>query len=81
VQLQIESVDNQLTGYCPAICIAKFPSGHEYISYYISNHLPTRAEEMMQAFSALVTLAPVHDFIFKKQTLALDIDPSADNAS
>jgi hypothetical protein len=29
----------------------------------------------------LVTLAPVHDFIFKKQTLALDIDPSADNAS
>jgi hypothetical protein len=36
---------------------------------------------MMQAFSALVTLAPVHDFIFKKQTLALDNDPSAHNAS
>jgi hypothetical protein len=36
---------------------------------------------MMQGFSVLVTLAPVHDFIFKKQTLALDNDPSARNAS
>jgi hypothetical protein len=36
---------------------------------------------MMPAFSVLVTLAPVHDFIFKKQTLALDNDPSAHNAS
>jgi hypothetical protein len=28
---------------------------------------------MMQAFSVLVTLAPVHDFIIMKQTLALDM--------